>query len=507
MWTEKTLSKKEVFLIFLVLSLFYVFPVIHADYKYIDDNWRALLLDGDSWRAQGRILLELTVKGLTFTSSTVNIFPLPLLISVFAIASAMTRITLRYFSLPTFTSCLVFLPILCNPFFIGNLTYQYDGPAMVFAVVAAVYAIACNVKGVVLRNFCSVILIAIMFALYQLAVTVFVGLCVVDLVWSIRNKNSVKKAVLSVFQRVVQLLVGGIVYFMSAYQLNDNGRGVIRQIDQGWIDSVWRKFFFAMKQVFLLFNIEVLFVAVIILVAAIAGYLLLMGNIFKMSGSVFGRWVLAGLYMSSVPVLVVCIPGAMLFLMEPNLDARNYIGFSIVLVFLFLLSHESLSRVSQRLTVFLMIPTLFMFSFCYAYGQVLVAKKELQLAMATFIGYDLVSRDELNTKKIFYFLGQKTAGNWIPSAHGAMSNMPVLRYILSSSNTLLFPEFFPGLGITNVVNGGYAGFESEVEALKKQPCKSVVDNKFYTICVVGDSGFIAIKDIVDPEDYTERFRQ
>jgi hypothetical protein len=58
MWVDKVLSRKEVFLFFLILSFVYIYPIVHADYAYIDDNWRSLLGAQDGWRNQGRVLSE-----------------------------------------------------------------------------------------------------------------------------------------------------------------------------------------------------------------------------------------------------------------------------------------------------------------------------------------------------------------------------------------------------------------------------------------------------------------
>lgn len=82
MWADRVLTKKEVFYFFLVASMFYVFPIIHADFRYIDDNWRSLLLDYDQWRDQGRMLLEYTLTGLSLVPAKVNMFPLPLFVSI-----------------------------------------------------------------------------------------------------------------------------------------------------------------------------------------------------------------------------------------------------------------------------------------------------------------------------------------------------------------------------------------------------------------------------------------
>ena len=64
----------------------------------------------------------------------------------------------------------------------------------------------------------------------------------------------------------------------------------------------------------------------------------------------------------------------------------------------------------------LVVPTLLMFSLCYAYGQVIIAKKELAFAMAGFIARDIVSQQALRGVKTFYYIGPRTGGNWLPRA-------------------------------------------------------------------------------------------
>jgi hypothetical protein len=77
--------------------MFYVFPIIHADFRYIDDNWRSLLLDYDQWRDQGRMLLEYTLTGLSLVPAKVNMFPLPLFVSIGVMAAAMASVTMYFF--------------------------------------------------------------------------------------------------------------------------------------------------------------------------------------------------------------------------------------------------------------------------------------------------------------------------------------------------------------------------------------------------------------------------
>lgn len=191
----------------------------------------------------------------------------------------------------------------------------------------------------------------------------------------------------------------------------------------------------------------------------------------------------------------------MLFLVEPNLDARNYVGFSAVLVFILFLNYELLGLVWLTARWVLVIPVLFMFTFCYAYGQVIIAKKELEMAMAQYIAKDIVAERELKWVPLFYFVGPQTAGNWLPRGHDAMSYMPALRYVLSSSNVLLHSHFLPRLGINNVVDGERDVFNKLVAS----SCvgSPVVDSKFYSIYVTCEGGYIVMKEIRDSENYND----
>ncbi len=501
MLNQKRLSRNEVALVFMVLSFVYIYPLVHADYAYIDDNWRALHQAQDAWRNQGRILLEVLHRFLTFTGGTTNIFPLPLLMSVFALALAMTRLTLWYFARPCIFSCLVVLPVLCNPFFLGNLTYQFDGPGMVFAVVAIIYALTCGVEHAICRSLVSALLIAVSLSLYQPTLTLFVGLAIVEYVCGVKNRMSTREALSLVAQRIAQLIVGCLIYALTAYQMAVDRRRGFSVFDAGWFEVAGQKLFFAMEQVYLLINSGAIFFTVFLLVGAALAFVFFMRNIFDMKGGVASKFIVAVLYLLGPLILLLSIPGVMLFLAEPNLDARTYFGFSAVLVFILFLNYEGLGRVFSVARWVLVIPILFMFAFCYAYGQVIIAKKELEMAMAQYIAKDIVSEGALKSIPVFYLVGARTGGNWLPRGHDAMSYMPVLRYILSSSNVLLHPQFFPRLGINNVVGGHRDAFNKLVAS--GSVGLPILDTKYYWVYVTSDAGYIVMKEIHDSENYND----
>lgn len=501
MWNDRTLSHKEVMQVFAALSLLYLYPIIHADYAYIDDNWRALSQAQEAWRHQGRILLELLYRGLTFSAGTVNIFPLPLLVSALALVLAMTRLTFWLFQQPRFSSCLVVLPLLCNPFYLGNLTYQYDGPGMNLALVAVVYAITLRIEHVVWRGLVAAALIAVTLGLYQLTVGVFVGLCVVEFVVGVRNQVRAVELLGLLAQRVVQLIGGGILYVLTAYQWVTHDRGEWIPLNGAWGEAVAGRFTTAMQQLALLVTPGNSPVVLSVLLLGMVGFVQVMRHIPELPGSARAKVAIAGLYLLSVPVLIIGVPGIMLLFALPVLDARNFIAFSAVLMFLFFLSHHVLGRIRPGLQWLLVVPTLLMFSLCYAYGQVIIAKKELAFAMTGFIARDIVSQQALRNVKTFYYIAPRTGGNWLPRAYPAKQAMPLLEHVLSSDSALLYAHFLPRSGITNVIDGDRTTLERHVDA-RQQP---VVDSRFYSIYLADDTGFIVMKEITDLENYKDNW--
>jgi hypothetical protein len=495
----KVLSKKEVLLFFTVASFVYVYPIVHADYAYVDDSWREILAIDDWWRIHGRVLAEVVTKLMAFNNATINIFPLPLLIATFAFACAMTRLTLWYFPRPEWTACLVVLPLLCNPFFLGNISFQYDGPGMMLAVVAAVSSITCHVRNSCLRGCVSAILIAVLLSIYQLVITVFIGLCCMECLWNVRNGKPAQEVLREIGLRGLQLFLGGGVYYFTAFKLTSDRRGSLAEFDSHWLGEVVRKFKFSMEKVFELINAGNGFFSILMVIVAGVGYVLVIKNVLALAGGRGEKILVLGACLCVPPVLIVCVPGPMLFVLDPNLEARNYLGFSVVLFFLLLMSREVLGRAGYRLRMLLVIPVLAMYSFSYGYGQVLIAKKELETAMAMFIAYDIIATKEFLNSPVLYYIEPPINGKWLPKAQGAINYMPALRYLLSSSSMVLRPNTLPQYGINNVVSEGRAAFDAATAEGKTY--RRVVDRKFYSFYVTESGDFIVMKDLTGSEGY------
>ena len=137
----------------------------------------------------------------------------------------------------------------------------------------------------------------------------------------------------------------------------------------------------------------------------------------------------------------------------------------------------------------LVVPLLAMLSLSYAYGRVLTVQKAFAASALMSLEYDISSHRPLREAKRIY-LSVTYSDHWLLGAAGSFKQMPVLHYLLNIDFFML-AENLPKVGITNVVaekerrnatRVGYQGYPA------------LVDRPYYRIYLLGDYGFIVIKE-------------
>jgi hypothetical protein len=485
---DKKLDGREVRVLFLIATFVYIFPLVLTDYYYIDDNWRSLA-GGTAWAGQGRLLADLFYNALTFSSGAPNIFPLPLLIATFAMAQALTSLTLHYYKAPTVACCFVLLPLWYNPFFLQNLSYQYDGPAMTLSLVAIIYAMTFRAKSAVLQVVLPGMLIAMGVGLYQLSINVFLGLCCVELVRTVNDKASWESLGSLVKWKVAQLMVGGVVYYLAAYPFIIQERLPLLEWSMNGFLQVETSIEVLANKIALLFHGVNFCLLWAVLLCAGAGAIRVGFTLVKRKERVLKKIILSLICLLTLPVLLLLVPGATLVFRDFNEGARTLMGFAVLLVFLFYLSHLLLEAIHPRLSVLLAVPLLSMLSLSYAYGRVLNVQKEFAASALFSLEHDIASNRHLREAKRIY-MSVTYSDHWLSGATGSFELMPVLAYILNVDFFML-SENLPRVGITNVVTERERRNATRVGYRGYPP---VVDSKFYNIYLVGDYGFIVMKE-------------
>lgn len=489
------LSQNKMLAFFGVAVFIFVFPLILVDHFYTDDSLRALTA-GMGWKEQGRILAEWLYQGLSFTRAAPNIFPLPLLIASAAMSFALRALTNCYFLKPTIASCLVVLPLWYSPFFLQNLSYQYDGPAMALGVVAVIYAITFRHPSLIVRTVVSALCIAIGLSLYQIVINIYLGLCCVEL---IQAANECKKSPVRftiIRDRLLQLLLGLAFYWLTAYQLITNSRAVFREFNGGWVERLLSDLYSAGQRVALLYNDGNAWLCWTLLIMACAGFGQVIYRLLRMRASLWHRVVFGGLCVLAVALALVSIPGLALVFGYYNEDARLMMGASSAFVLIFYLNYQILTTAHPRLAGLLIIPVIAMLSFSYAYGRVMTVQKELLTSVAQNISYEVMSNKNLKGVERYYMI-INYRNSWLVGADGSYRLIPALRYVLNVG-FLFFPELITrNTGVTNVIYADGNGYEYIKELVVKE--KALVNNKFYSIYVDGVEAYIVMNSL-SPDD-------
>ena len=484
----KELGHRQVWLFFLLATFVYVVQLILADYPYIDDNWRSLSA-GMAWAEQGRLFSELFYNLLTFSNAAPNLFPLPLLIAVLAMAWALTSLTFHYFPQPTLACCLVPLPLWYNPFFLQNLSYQYDGPTMVLSVVAVIYAITFRHPSRRLQWLVPAFLIALALGLYQVSLNVFLGLCCLEVIKGANDRFTWSQLLELIGGKIAQTGLALLIYAVGAYPFMSQQRALFLNGSAEPVLQLQMNIARVLEKVALLFHGGFAWVFAALLLCAIAGSVRLGFNVWDRQESRPKKLLVSLICLLALPVVGLLVSGVALFFRDFNEGARTLMGFAVLLMLLFYLSHLALTRIHERLPLLLVIPLLAMLSLSYAYGRVLTVQKAFAASALFSLAHDIASHRQLSEAKRIY-LSVTYSDHWLLGAAGSFKQMPVLHYLLNIDFFML-AESLPTVGITNVVSEKERRNATRV-GLRGYP--PLLETPYYRIYLLGDYGFIVMKE-------------
>ncbi|MBJ9975814.1 glucosyltransferase domain-containing protein [Pseudomonas sp. S75] len=488
---NRNLTPQEVWFVCLVAIGLHLLPLILVDYAYIDDIWRsqtASITNGsaDSWVVQGRVLTEVLHLLLGFSAAGPNLFPLPLLLAWPLIAAALARLAMHYYPQPRLTHVLVVLPLWFNPFFLQNLSYQYDAPAMGLALAACAWAIALGAKG--WRSWwLGGLLIGVACSLYQVSINVYVGLTCLEIMRRVVEGSRAVDVFKHLVARAGQFLAGCVIYLLTAHQLVDVPRSAMLPLDARWLAEMQARLQITSEHVALLLTPGTIWLCWTLIGLALAMLTVHLVAIARSSRPVWERWCLGVALLLPVPVSLVMVSGMALLFAEFNPGARLLMGFGPSLVILLWLAHDALQRVHSRLSWVIALPVLFMLSFSFAYGRVLVQQKELQRVVSFSLAHELQVQPTLRDADHYYLLGYDADHSWVPAASGSFKAMPALEYVLNI-HFMILPEMMPRVGI-KPFQGEPPLDRQQLQALAP---RAVVNSEFFTIYRIEQSVYVVM---------------
>ncbi|QXI27535.1 glucosyltransferase domain-containing protein [Pseudomonas vanderleydeniana] len=492
-WTV-SLTPRQRFGFFLVMSLLFVFPLILADYSYIDDNWR-LFEAGTGWLAEGRFMMELLYNGLSFTAAAPNIFPLPLLIATLCMALALNRLSLDYFDQPTVVDCLVVLPLLYTPFLLQALSYQYDGAGVLLGIVLVVYSITFRHRLLFLRVLLSAVLLALALGFYQLTINVFVGLCCIEVLRALLDRVALKDILQALARRLLQMLFAALLYFLCVFLFMSHERTSLLPLNAEGLATVASNFLEINRTVAQVLEGGAGWMTLVLLVLCAICLLKVIVHVAASDEGGVARMLRVCLIIGAAFVLFFSLSGAGLFFRDFNDGARTLLGATALLLGLFCLTHRLLREIHPALNCLLIVPVLYMLSFSYAYGRLLVVQKEFENSMTLEVVHDIDRHVALRNLKMIY-VQPSDFDLWLPGGERSMALIPALKYVRNINDYLVLPESLQRFGI---VSEWLQDPDEMARLAGLQGSGPLIDRRFYAIYSAGDRGYIVFKHVQPPQ--------
>ncbi|WAH55232.1 glucosyltransferase domain-containing protein [Pseudomonas silvicola] len=478
--TAQPLTARQVLVFYLLALGLYALPLILNNVLFIDDNLREMQA-ATWWRTEGRVLGDYLFNVVSFTPGTPDFFPLSMLLAIGCMAVALTHLAHHWFKRPLFSQCLILLPLWYNPFFLQELSYQYECLTLSLGVALVILAMSLEMRRGWLQVLARAVLLAAALSLDQLPLNVYVGLVCVDVLRQGTVAPTWRGLLKVPSNALATLLLGGMLYYLSAYQLLTDDRGGVILPNLGQ----WQ--------------------ARIALLAAHVGLFITPANglIFAgLAGCALAGWLItvrvalrspvgAGLKVgylcltcAATAGVVLAVGGLLLFLfdMAANAEARVLVGVAPLLVALLLLAHRFIQALRPGWTLLLVLPLATFLSFAYVYGQYMRQKNELELFVRTLVVADLFNHEALASAKGIYVM--EDSNNDINNVFARVCvqrMLPALRYIAVNDYQFL-PEQLTKWGVANMAGDAPAQVPDLGEPLVKRP--------FYALYRAGEYGYI-----------------
>lgn len=487
-----SLSQRQLWLIFMAALALHVLPLLLADYAYIDDTWRSMMagmVDGqaNSWAGQGRILVDWLYAALGGVAAAPDIFPLPLLLAVVVVARALASLTVHYFERPGLADALVVLPLWFSPFFLQNLSYQYDGPAMGLALAACIWAIT-EGTGSFWRWLLGSLLLTVVLSLYQPGINVFAILCCVEILHQAGNGLAFRQVFRRLALRLGQLAVGCLIYHQTAYRLTSATRTGLLSVDTQLPGELLTRLGLVADDVALLATGAHTWVYIGALILALVGLKLTLIQVWAGRSSRLERCALGLLTLLALPVACTLVSGIALVFSHFQYGARLLMGCGAVMVLIALLARRTLLAIHPSLGWVLALPLALMLSVSFAYGRVLVLQKELQKAFVYTLANTVETHPALRSSERIYLYGLNSRGYWLPAASGTFKAMPVLRRINNIDHWML-SEMLPRVGLLEVTHVP----KIVLWKWQERNPSPIIETRLFSVYRVGKAALVVLK--------------
>lgn len=380
-----------------IMYSLYVLPIVLAG-RYKSDDLARSVTGLTGWTGDGRPLTQALVELLSCGESAIDLFPLPLFLSVILLAGIITIYIRR--NLPSFKVNLAmvfaFSLVITNPFMLENLSYHFDVLSMVLAFCIALvpFILPGNIHYIVLALVTAGAVICEL-SLYQVVICASLSLLALDIFLKITSRVGWRRFI-SIFSGIV---VGAVFY----------GKVIaptcIKQGDWRYQASGLKNFFRAEDRAQILANYYgmkgllktyLLSVPAIVLVIAGAGIILgmisVITSIWKQSQFSSRARVFKTVYILMLPVILyICNFLPMAFLTSGATKSRALLSVCVFEIWIAVLLLYLFNNHALMYGVAVTFCLGFAYIYSYAYGTAVKSQGEYEKMVAYDLVYDIES--------------------------------------------------------------------------------------------------------------------
>lgn len=391
--------------VIVLITALFVLPIMLSGVLYQDDILRAS--NGEAyWGALGRPLSDVVVMALGFGSGfVVNSFPLSLILAGALLGASSVMLYCRFAISRDIASGLVFSLFSLSPFFLQNLSYQFDSfPMMLGVFLAALpYSKLASSFKMAARLLFGAACLVLALSLYQANINVFLSLCAIEIAYVIYSRRSGTDVLRIAAERAVSAIIGMIIYMkgVAPFFLSKNVHSdlVVKADDP--LNSLSYNFERFWNIASSLLNDSLYMAWFLALAVAIFGLIILAYRLARSDYSLLSKTIGLSVMVLGIAVSAFSIVGPFIFVDKTVVAPRVMMGLP---GFMLLLGYLASMLSSKRITtIACIIPVMFSLSYSTAYGNA----SKFQRSLEDKVFYDIASSlpSKLDGKKV-YISGQ-----------------------------------------------------------------------------------------------------
>lgn len=403
------------FYFLLVFSLFYIFPIVLANFYYIDDLTRSIV-NYVGWARDARPLTAALTVLLNGGEPLMDISPLMQVGTVvfldYAIIVFLKKFIVEYSAFKIFLAAALGY---ANLFLLENFSFKYDSFSMIVSlgIFLLLYAFPEDANRIT-TLLLSVLVVIISLCMYQASIGAYISLAVVESIYLIYRNEPVRKIFERVLLRIIGIGIGGIIYFklIVPYFTDSPGYSLYHAGILDVFSSIGLQKAFghasAFMELFKDYVISLGYICPVLILAAFVGIICLAVDIWnRRNESVYVKSLFI-MYIMSCPLLLIGASIIALVILEnPVYLPRALISVTVFTLFIGIILCY-LSQQSRIAIVISLMAVIYTLAFSSSYGNLLYRQDRMDSLVASYLVYDMnraESKGEIKIDKVS-FLGE-----------------------------------------------------------------------------------------------------